>query len=167
MGLFPLLPALSTTAEDARAGCQDTFRPCPRTQLGKIHLLSRAASSRKLLTPSSYFPSLFLLQNHRTGHARFRATLTFAPCALHCTRPPGSSPGGVRSCQNQGQAASCAPRAARVGLQLRGAWAGHFPFSQQGLDFCTARNMFPGRQLQSLPRSDRFKLRFVRQHPKV
>lgn len=52
-------------------------------------------------------------------------------------------------------------------LQLGGGWDGHFTFSQPGLDFCTARNIFPGRQLQSLLRSDRFKLRFVRQHPKV
>lgn len=142
MGLFPLLPALSTTAEDARAGCQDTFRLCPRTQLGKIHLLSRAASSRKLLTPSSSLPSLFLLQNHRTGHARFRATLTFAPRALHCTRPPSSSPGGVRSCQNQGKAAACAPRCLhRSGCPTLPAGAASPPAAPRGLG--RAFSLFP------------------------
>lgn len=52
-------------------------------------------------------------------------------------------------------------------FQLGGGWDGRFTFSQPALDFCTARNIFPGCQLQSLLRSDRFKLRFVRQHPKV
>lgn len=71
--------------------------------------------------------------------------------------------------RTRGQKAACrgATRCLHLLLQLRGAWDGHFTFSQRGLDFCTARNMFPGRQLQSLLRSDRFKLRFVRQHPKV